>query len=161
MKVKKLLAVLLALSAMLSIFSIAASAKNNTDRAYEFGFLNNQQMTDTEPVGYRKEDSSGTYLNYNGGTAQSAMYRVFGGANNRFETGTHINETKNGYAFVYRGQVGCISQYVYEHRYTNYGTSTPYAFLQASVNVVDGGNFSYASGLWSPDTLGSFPYFNR
>lgn len=68
--------------------------------------------------------------------------------------------TRNGYAFVYRGQTGCISQYVYENRYTHYNTSTPYAFLASYVNIVDGGVISSAEGVWSPDTLGSFQYFN-
>ncbi len=159
MKVKKLLVVLLALAAMLSIFILPASAKNNHDQVFTFYFQPNS-MVDQGQIGYRKEDASGTYLRYIDGNAQSCMFKVYGGSHSYFESNCQ-NETKNGYAFVYRGQTGCISQYVYENRYSHYGTATPYAFLQGSVWAVDGGVISSAKGVWSPDTLGSFPYFNR
>ena len=158
---KKALSLLMISISLVALFSFPASAKNNQDTYFSFTFLA-ADKNGVNPDGREKQDASGTYLKYFEGTAGSAKFQVYGGDKKYFNGCTRTyNETKNDYAFVFKGQTGCISQYVYENRYTHYNTSMPYAFLAAYVDIVDGGVMSTAKGYWSPDTLGSFPYFNR
>lgn len=158
---KKLLTLLLASVSLIVLFSFPASAKNNKDSVFRFYFTQDEKF-DYDYRGRVKEDDSGTYLRYMDGTATSAKFRVYGGDKDKwYACNNRYNETKNDFAYVRKGQTGCISQYVYENRYSHYNTSTPYAFLYAYVDIVNGGVISSAEGLWSPDTLGSYPYFNR
>lgn len=154
---KKFIATFLAIISIFSLISIQAFAKNNEDRAFAFTFYSNGKM-DYYTTGLRKEDDSGTYLKYNSGTATSAYFRVFGSSTSTFLGAYMYNETKGDKAFVWRGQEGCIRQYVYENRNARYN-GTPYAFLQGTVDVVSDSS-STATGVWSPDTLGSYTYFN-
>ena len=157
---KKIISLFIVCLVFTAIFAIPASAKNNTDQVFTFTFIQSDKADFT--IGREKEDASGTYIKYTDGTAKSAKFQVYGGNYRNWAVcDKRYNETKYGYAFVYRGQEGCISQYVYENRYSHYNMAVPYAFLRGYVDIVDGGIFSTANGVWSPDTLGSYAYFNR
>ncbi len=156
---KKVISVLCLAALLLSVLCIPAFAKNNHDEDFIFVFQPGDQ-TDYTYMGYPKEDDSGTYLSYTHGNAQSCRFSVYGGDQEyQYMCSVWRNETKGGSTLVFRGETGCIRQYVFENR-ALYNRLIPYAYLHGAVEVVDGGVLSIASGVWSPDTLGTYPYFN-
>lgn len=136
-------------------------ATNNTDTVYVFYFGNINSMEHVSS-GRTKEDASGTYVRFLDGIATSAYFRIYGGNAPYWGSCTSkYNETKNNKAYVPRGQTGCIRQYVYENRISHYNMNIPYAYIAAYVSVFPSGyTASSANGVWSPDTVGSYQYFN-
>lgn len=156
---KKVISVLCLAALLLSMLCIPVFANNHTDRDFTFIFYPSAKSMFTLN-GYEKKDDSGTYLSYTDGNAQSCRFSVYGGnEDSQFMCTIFRNETKNDHVFIARGSTGLIRQYVYENRAV-YNRYYPYTYLKGFVEVVDGGIISSAEGKWSPDSVGSLPYFN-
>ncbi|MDD4540857.1 MAG: hypothetical protein PHR78_01635 [Eubacteriales bacterium] len=90
-----------------------------------------------------KDDATGTYVYY-----VEASGQPYGSYFSVWSQG--VNETTNDSGIIYKGQQRKISQYVYEKgkRVCNLGISP---------RIHDIGR---VHGLWSPDSVGSYPYCN-
>ena len=92
--------------------------------------------------GYRnKEDSSGVYVNYQSGPAGIVFYVL--------SPDNQVQNSGTGAAVMYVGQQRRIHTHVYENGYTS-------CALASNNSTATG----YASGLWSPDSVGTYPWAN-
>lgn len=103
---------------------------------------------------YRKKlDSTATYVHCISGPSTGVYFTVWGGIEISTNYSVPVaNCTRYGQALIYPGQQRFIAQYVYEndYEYAHLGLLTRYA--------TDVG--TTVTGVWSPDSVGSYPYAN-
>ncbi len=124
---------------MLAGSALPASAANITDTVWNFDLAYNHTSHTTALR--EKTDDSSTYVYYKNGTPSSLSCIVLNSENQPM---WH----KNGPAV--RGEPGLLYQTVYEQGYR-------FAKLKLSSSETYGG----AGGVWSPDSVGSYPVLNR
>lgn len=146
MKAKKLLSFVLAAIMMLSALSINAFA-SNTDSPYASGVLpsvNAGKVSSYNPYVREKENNTATYIyNQNGDTMNFGVHGTLAdGSYDEWDC-----TRKKGQIAV--GQQRFFSQWVYE-----YG----YRYCKLVCWSIKANTAS--SGVWSPDSVGSYPYCN-
>lgn len=149
---KKVLLVGMALMIALMTMIVPASAANNGDTDFSLKV----RTTLNDYTGAReKQDDSGTYVYYKSGTnglTGAVKFRVMGSDSQSTPSLLATNYTRNSYGTISVGQKRLISQYVYENNKT-------YAFL-STPKVASGDPTGTATGVWSPDSVGSYTYCN-
>jgi len=148
MKLKKILTTLIAIMVTTSITTIPASA--STQDNY-FSFYVGWNYSDAGITSaHDKEDASYTYM-YNQST-MDLWVRAWGYTPTGPDGSMQWTiQTKNFYAIVPVGEY-FITQYVYE----NGGRSEYLEITKATKSTL----FDQANGLWSPDSVGSYPIAN-
>lgn len=145
MKKKKLLAIFGVLILTLSFVMVPVSANNHKDEGFIF-YLDGVSASVTKMR--EKQDASSTYVAVDYTPSGGAKFSVLG-----VKLGNHgstsVNCTKNNYVILYGGQTRLVRQYVYERGYT-------LCELFGDVAKLKGKTY----GLWSPDSVGSYPYAN-
>lgn len=142
MKIKRLVAVFMAVIMAFSCMAISASAaeiqpyNNHDDIFFYAADVARGWQSGTED----KTDASGTYVSFEGTTCDYAKFTVLGG--------DKVNYTSPD-AYIYQGTQRLISQYVYEKGQRK-------CILKISRAGYDG----TATGFWSPDSVGDYPYAN-
>lgn len=141
MKIKRLVAALSAVLCLASFAGLSASAAETKDKVYKFNYIEKGWVyfTETRP----KTNTTGTYVSYLTGNTQpkGTYYSVWSAGE---------NDTRNGAGIIYPGQKRKLAQFVYEKGKRD-------CYLGVSPN---GYNSSEISGVWSPDSVGSYPYAN-
>ena len=149
---KKVILVGMALMIALMTMIVPASAANNGDTDFSL----NVKTSSNDYTGAReKQDDSGTYVYYKyntTGLTGAVKFRVMGSNSQSSPALLAINYTRNGYGTISKGQERLISQYVYEN-------GKKYAFL-STPKVASGDPTGTATGVWSPDSVGSYTYCN-
>ena len=140
-KLKRLLALGAAVLMSVSALSVPASASNykNTSWSFNVDSTNHWYVTSKRA----KLDSSGVYVHYKAGTVNGVVCDVI--------TVEGISMC-NTLGVVYKGNERLIAQYVYENGFRECKLK-----LKSDTIYASGG----ASGEWSPDSVGSYPYCNR
>lgn len=124
---------------MLASSALPASAlESYKDTEWEFDISYNQTSYTTPKR--PKTNTSGTYVYYESGTPASLRCDVLN------ESGKSMCRKIGS---IKLGKKGLIAQYVYENGYR-------WAKLKVTSSTTYGG----AGGLWSPDSVGSYPYIN-
>lgn len=145
-KMKRYAALFFTMVLMVSVFALPASAKNNEDVPFIFNFSWTQSTGNT--VEGKKEDDSGTYIKAS--QIPKDGFQVF--VDGKRSDGTWIDCTSYAYGTAFLTVTGAgrlVRQFVYENGYR-------YARLGGYKTGADKG----ATGVWSPDSLGSYPYLN-
>ena len=137
MKLKRVCA-FCASALMLASSALPASAANITDTKWSFELSYNS--TSHVTPAREKTNTSGTYVYYQGGTPDTLQCDVLNSENQSMCR-------KTGPIDV--GKKGLIAQYVYEEGFR-------WAKLKLFTSETQGG----AEGVWSPDSVGSYPYIN-
>ncbi len=125
---------------MLASSALPASAANIEDEEWKYSISYNQMSYTTELRA--KENASGTYVYYQGGTPTSLSCDVLN---------AYGKSMCRKIGSIKRYNKGLIAQYVYEEGYHS-----------ASLKVTAPSSTTYggAEGVWSPDSVGSYPYIN-
>ena len=152
MKVKKCFSVLLIMALLLGVVPFSALASeiapiNNQDEPYYFKFTSPWQ---DDPHEYKKENTSGVYI----------KSEVFPGSYNIYTNGYINGQWKD--CTQRPAVVPGVGEYlIYNTIMEDYraagGTGFTYARLGAYRFDFTGG---VASGVWSPDSVGNYPYIN-
>lgn len=137
MKLKRVCA-FCASALMLASSALPASAVNYNDTPWKYDISYNQMSYTTKSRS--KQDTSGTYVFYEGGTPASLRCDVLN------QSGKSMCRKIGSISL---GKKGLIAQYVYENGYR-------WAKLKVTSSTTYGG----AEGEWSPDSVGSYPYIN-
>ena len=125
---------------MLASSALPASAVNYKDTTWNYDISYNQMSYTTEPRA--KQDTSGTYVFYEGGTPASLRCDVLNAS------GTSMCRKIGSIGL---GKKGLIAQYVYENGYRS---------ARLKVTAPSSTTYGGAEGVWSPDSVGSYPYIN-
>lgn len=137
MKLKRVCA-FCAAALMLAGSALPASAANTGDSLWQYEISYNRMSYTT---GARdKQDDSATYVFYENGTPSSLACDVLNSEN---------QSMCKKIGSIKKGQEGFIAQYVYEKGYR-----------KAKLKVTSSTTYGGAGGLWSPDSVGSYPYIN-
>lgn len=149
---KKVILAGMALMIALMTMIVPASAANNGDTYFSL----NVKTSSNDYTGAReKQDASGTYVYYKNpenGLSGPVKFRVMGSNSQSSPALLATNYTRNGYGTISKGQERFIWQNVYEN-------GKKYAFL-STPKVASGDPIGTATGLWSPDSVGSYTYCN-
>ena len=147
MKVKKLMSKIslaLALGVIASgVSTIPAYAANIKDKEFNFRVGYDSTTQAGETTERAKEDSSSVYIkpsNY-----RDLCIKTFG-----YRNGSWNNDTKNGYAIVTKGE-WLIHNYIYER-----GSRS----AKLNITTATPGTSGIATGVWSPDSVGSYTVAN-
>lgn len=150
MKLKKILTVtVIAMMMFSSISSLNVSAKNNKDTVFDFNVQPNSTVY-TNGHFRAKEDSSAPYCHLQIAASNGFNMRILS-IDNNLNPYSIVDATK-GTALMYAGQKRLIRCSVRDvgRRYCAIGAK--------SRN--NGDSSGRAMGVWSPDSLGSYPYAN-
>ena len=124
---------------MLASSALPASAlESYKDTEWEFDISYNQMSHTTELR--EKNNTSGTYVYYEGGTPASLRCDVLNASG---------KSMCRKIGSIKLGKKGLIAQYVYENGYRS-----------ARLKVTSSTTYGGAGGKWSPDSVGSYPYIN-
>lgn len=152
---KKLFTLLIAMLLVTTVVlgsGVLADASGNTGDTYFQYTLPQMGTINIYNPGRAKLNATGTYVYLQSGPASGVRFSVWGGYASSWQNTTLLNFTGGGGADIWVTQQRRISQYVYENGRT-------YAFLGITPRV-QGDVGSALSGLWSPDSQGSWPYAN-
>lgn len=140
-KAKRLLSLAAAAVMMSGILAMPASAANIQDTAWGFAVtsINTEYRTPLR----EKTNASGVYVFYKTGTESTLWCDVLNSENQ--------SETRGKIGYVPKGQPRLVMQWVYED-----GFRTAKLELGPTQAQGQGG----VSGVWSPDSVGSYPYCN-
>lgn len=146
MKFKKIIVTMCLCSLLVNSITLTSNANNHSDTGFRFNFSYVNGVSQTE--GRKKEDSSSSYI--------KAVELPTGGMEVRIN-GSHTlyqptwyNVTKDTTAWInILNQGRAIRQYVYERGYS-------YAQLEGRRR----GQTEDATGVWSPDSTGTYPALN-
>jgi len=147
-KGKRLLAVVLAVAAIISVMAVTAFA-NNQDAEFTRFTLNSREwyyLLDAR----EKEDSSPVYLNLENSSVSSVRVRAYGRPVHDYVGGNSVNLTfydgaVRSYVTCVRGTKYSISSLIYERGY-------PWATLGFWSTT----NGAWVTGEWSADSVGSY-----
>lgn len=137
-KLKKVSTMLLIMAVFLSVSSVGAFAANNKDTGYSFT-VGNGRLSRTE---YReKTNKTSVYVKSMSGPYITYFYVLAPNGS--------IQNSGKGVAPIKPGQTRCIYNHVYENGWRS-------CALAAINNPYSG----QSTGVWSPDTVGSYPHAN-
>ncbi len=139
-KAKRLLALGAAAMMLASALAMPASAANY--KKYDMVVHGAEHDTVYRTPQREKTNASGVYVFYDKGTEARLKCDVLNSENESMCRGR--------IGFIKKGEKGLIAQWVYEEGFH-------YAKLQLKP---DSGLNGGASGEWSPDSVGSYPYIN-
>lgn len=147
MKLKRFAIILLAVAIFASVLAVSASAAeiqpyNNVDQAYSFNFNGSWWQDDLHQ--YWKENSTSVYI----------YSKAFPGRYNIYTNG-YVNGSWGDYTQRPAVVPGVGEYLIYNTIYESNGYERTYARLGGF--RAGGGT---ASGLWSPDSVGSYPHIN-
>lgn len=139
-KLKRLLALGAAVLMSVSALTVPASASNYKDTYWSFSVDADGRPHRTELR--EKTDASGVYVYYKAGTMNGVICDVLNSNNDSMCL-------KQG--VIYKGQERKVAQYVYEngYRWCKLELRSDKLYLGAG-----------GSGVWSPDSVGYYPYVN-
>lgn len=139
-KLKRMLALGAAALMSVSALTVPASASNYKDTYWSFSVDANKRPHRTELR--EKTDASGVYVYYKSGTMDGVACDVLNSEN---------DSMCKKYGIVYKGQKRRVAQYVYENGFR-------WCKLELTSDKIYSG--AGGSGVWSPDSVGSYPYCN-
>lgn len=139
-KLKRLLALGAAALMSVSALTVPASASNYKDTYWSFSVDASRQPHRTELR--EKTDATGVYVYYKAGTMDGVVCDVLNSENDSMCQNTGI---------VYKGKERLVAQYVYENGFR-------WCKLELTSDKIYSG--AGGSGVWSPDSVGSYPYCN-
>ncbi len=150
---KKIISVVLCLLSIATLFIIPVSANNHTDTNFSFNLPATYKYI-VNLNGRIKQDATGSYiLSDSTNVSEGALFSIHGYNSQYPSSASQVtNCTKNTSARIWPGQARRIRQYVYEWGYT-------YAFIGGSA-ITNAGVGHELTGVWSPDSVGSYPYCN-
>ncbi len=132
------------------------SANNHSDTSFEFSLPDWQYVTIYTPGRY-KSDTSSSYVYFYDTTdywlqAYGVHFSIWGGESSQTWIENCTSPGGYGAPIIYPDQKRLIRQNVCEWGYD-------YAFIAASAPT-PGAAGACPAGLWSPDSVGSYPYAN-
>ena len=146
-KGKRLLAVILAVAAIISVMAVTAFA-NSSDTTFTRFTLNSREWYYLLEA-REKEDSSPLYLNFENGSVSNVRVRAYGRPVHDYTGTNNVNLTFYdsalcSYVTCVRGTKYAISSLIYERGY-------PWATLGFWSTT----NGAWLTGKWSPDSVGT------
>lgn len=148
---KRLVALMLLVVTIFSAVSVSASASNWQD-SYFYNFTLRSYQRYLNPRA--KEDASPCYVKITQATHNQATFVTANGCYSSSSSATRYNCTRNGNGNLV-SRVAIYAKHDYLIRSTIYESKYPYASLGFSTSLVGGNEIS---GVWSPDSVGSYPY---
>ena len=148
---KRLVALMLLVVTIFSVVSVSASASNWQDTDfYNFTLRSYQRYLNPRA----KEDTTPCYVKITAAAHNQTTFISANGCYSSSSSATRYNCTRNGNGYSvahvsilpYQGYL--VRSMIYENKY-------PYASLGFSTPIVGGNE---VSGVWSPDSVGSYPY---
>ena len=148
---KRLVALMLLVVTIFSVVSVSASASNWQDSSfYHFTLWSSQHYLNPRA----KENTSPCYVKITDTTYNLTTFVTANGCYSSSGSATRYNCTRDGNGNVV-SRVAILAEQGYLIRSMIYEYKYPYASLGLSTSLV-GGNV--VSGVWSPDSVGSYPY---
>lgn len=141
MKRKKLVALVCALTAVLSINAAPVSAANTEDMKYEYTVGNNALWHSTNAR--NKTNTSKVYVKPAKSPSKKTKVQTY-----CYAGGTKVNKTKKGTVTLSNGQAYGITNYVYEQGDKKSGKVSMWLRVKPTSGV------GVTNGVWSPDWSG-------